>query len=534
MDKLRDFTPRGGLDSGFGKCDSSMKVGHGGDETSVPETKKVECRAEIDTSPPFGSVEEAVTRFGGRGFWIPLHKLGDAYHGIEEVDINKVEQQAAELERDLMAKQQETLDVLKELEATKRFVEDLRLKLQILDLHEDDQKISASPPAAIKEMNKENSGSSAAASNLNHPGNSSPDLILMELKQAKLNLSKTTNDLAVIRDSVESLNRKMKQEKCSLEKNQEKMVMNSRMRPQAALSLEGKGGFENPTNISRELQQLNSEAEQFIKMAEAAKFEVLRAMSGIEQTKTTMKTAEMRWVAAKKMEEAARAAEAVALAEIRALSGGSEASSGVFMQKPDGITLSFRDYSSIVSNSQRADDMTPRKKAVDHPMILKKLEEATEEVAVSKNALEEALNRVETANRRKLAVEEALQRLKMDHHHNQRSRPVQNSQLFNGDTRPVLRPSISIGDALSRKLMIPEEFGVREGHKKVSLSQMLHKQSGALSPPPPPPPPATASEKEDEIDLKQYFAKSRKFGFIHLSLPMARQSKKKMQAANLR
>lgn len=446
--------------------------------------------------------------------------------------MNKVKQQAAELEKDLMAKQQETLDVLKELEATKRFVDDLRVKLQILGLESDDPKISSSPPAAIKEMNKDNSGRSTISA-LNHTGDLSPDLILMDLKQAKLNLSKTTNDLAVIRDSVECLNRKMKQEKLSLEKTQEKMVMNSRKGPQVAQSLEHRGGLENPTSISRELQQLNSEAEQFIKMAEAAKFEVLRAMSGIEQTKTSMKTAEMRWVAAKKMEEAAKAAEAVALAEIRAFSSGSEASSGLFMQKPDGITLSLGDYSSIVNNSQRADDLTPRKKAVDHPTILKKLEEATEEVAVSKNALEDALNRVETANRRKLAVEEALHRLKMEQHHDQRRRPVQNSRLLNGDTRPILRPSISIGDALSRKLLIPGEFGAREGHKSVSLSQMLYQQSGALSAAPPPPP-AAAAEKEDEIDLKQYFTKSRKFGFIHLSLPTAKQSKKKMHAANLR
>ena len=49
---------------------------------------------------------------------------------IDGFGINKVEEQAAELKKDLIVKELKTLDVLEELGATKRIVEELKQQLQ--------------------------------------------------------------------------------------------------------------------------------------------------------------------------------------------------------------------------------------------------------------------------------------------------------------------------------------------------------------------------------------------------------------------
>lgn len=486
------------------------------------------------------------------------------------------------MEKDLIFKEREALDVLKELEATKMIVEELKVKLQkesseitaILEANSDDMTvIPIVQEAEMTTHENPEEDQQQLAGGLMLCSSSAPGLILMELKQAKLNLTRTTNDLADIRASVELFNKKIEKERISLEKTRERLSLNSskisslevelnqtRLKVQLAKNAEIKGSFENPVDVTRELQRLTSEAEDFKKMGEAAKSEVLRAISEIEQTKARIKTAEIRLVAAKKMKEAARAVEVVALAEIKALSN-SESSHGAFLQKPDAVTLSFKEYSALTCRAREAEELSKRK-VIDAMLqvdeanlskveMLKRVEEATEEVKTSKRALKEALNRVEAANRGKLAVEEALRKWRSDHGQKRRSsvhnstkfknsypshhlrgslRDVNGLNLISDGPNPVLKPTLSIGQILSRKLMMPDEFepGIHKDNnnnnnksnvkQKMSLGQMLNKQGGDLP---------SHCKAEREGVPKQFPAKRKKFGFGRFSLLLANQSKKK-------
>jgi hypothetical protein len=423
-----------------------------------------------------------------------------------EFDIKRMEEHAAELEKDLIVKELETLDVLEALGSTKRIVEDLKRQLQQEALRCSDQLSSD-----IKEMNDEH---------CHHNPMSSPDLILMELKQAKMNLGKTMDNLVVIQSSVESLNKKMKEEKDFLEKTRAKLTY----------------GFGGPVSLAEELSRIKVKPQvQDEPLREQVKMVAEADETGLNlQNKNSLRTAEMRLVAARKMEEAAKAAEALAIAEITMLSSNGE---------------SQDDDSEFCFPEPPRSPVTPRGLRIDNDFstdkssrrgILKKLEEATEGVKQSKQALEAALNRVEIANVKQLAAENAFRgwtkdSLKGDNftplNHTRRSffsHLNKHHEPLDILPKPVLKSNISMRDVLRRK-QVPKEDVVApqrqslEGQiprRNVNLSQMLKelKQDVKFS---------ARGEKEEVHEEKQYVTQRRKFGFIHITLPLQKQSKKK-------
>ncbi|XP_049932363.1 WEB family protein At2g38370-like isoform X2 [Nymphaea colorata] len=563
---------------------------------------------------------------------IPKHPsrycLQKQYSSVD-VEISKVEEETSRLEKDLILKERETLEVLKELDKTKRIIEELKAKLQ-----KGSSEVSAIPSSNTTSPNRTPTGpvcmreeaslvkegrhvgatrstctvgmqvdgldqlqetsphvdkvqgnaasgavdasrsicgtldSVQASVDIGAKTYLTPEKILMQLKQAKVNLSKATGSLSSVRASIKMLDAQLTTEKLSLEQTKERLsskynaiasmekkLSDTQVKLQSFRDADTKDCI-NKGDISKVLQDLRNEADLYKQMAEAAKFDALRIMLDIEETKASVQTVEIRWHAAKKMEDAARASELAVLGQIDALQKSeSPDSCPPQSQQHSGLSLSFEEYGALVNKAKAAEHNANKKietamLSIDEANaskleVLKELQRASEDVKVCREALRKALIKVENANNAKLAVEESLRRWRAEHSQHRRSihgsmkfknsTPVhrrhrsKNSvildvngvNLVGDESNRILKPTLSIGQILSRKLMSDSHFDIdaEPGGHKVSLAQMLRSRNQIASP----------QNCEDDTVRRQFSVKRKKLGLPHFPLRLVKGKKKKQR-----
>ncbi|XP_020101672.1 WEB family protein At2g38370-like [Ananas comosus] len=507
----------------------------------------------VDTTAPFESVKEAVHRF--EATWRP--QPPPILLRPEEIELMKVEEQTVKLEMDLFVKERETLKVLKELEMTKRIADDLKLQLQKLT-SESPSATKVHPIPNTEEERPVNSNKHFEVFPRNTGGKQSPGKTLMGLEQAKANLSRTTSGLSGVRTTIESLKMKIEKEKSLRAKTDERLHLNrataaslEQMLGRYIAELRLKSGpktisTQSASEVWARIRQLNSEKENYVRTMENHKSDICNLTAEIEQTKSRIKTAEVRLILAKKMKEASKVAEAIALREIRSLREKSETD-------PSEVTLPVKDYATLTLRAREADEISKKivgaatlevERAKQSKLeLVEKVEGVEAEVSTGRKALEEALKREEAANEVKLEAEEALRRMRSEL--GQQRRSVHSSTKFKNSAGTqrrggsqmldvnglslatsgpltVLGSTLSIGQILRKKLMAPEEHKVRmsakgNGKPRVSLAQILAQKHELYSPP----------RIDDGSARKHFFARRRKFSFAGLALLLAKQKRRK-------
>ncbi|GFY86865.1 WEAK CHLOROPLAST MOVEMENT UNDER BLUE LIGHT-like protein [Actinidia rufa] len=349
-----------------------------------------------------------------------------------------------------------------------------------------------------------------------------------ELEEVKLKIEKATEEVKFLKVAATSLNLELEAEKLALATIRQREGMASiavasleaelsRTKSElAVVQMKEKKTRVKMVELPKQLQEAAQEADQAKTMAQMASEEMRKAKEEAEQVKAGASTVESRLLAARKEIEAAKASEKLALAAINALKE-SESAQTTGDDSPTGVTLSLEEYYELSKRAHEAEAEANMRVNTAISQIevakeselssLKRLEEANDELAAQKEALEIALEKAEKAQKGKLGVEQELRKWRAEHEQRRKA-----SESGQGAVNPIKSPRRSFEERKESNNFVQIPDVAMSVHQRLSLKAYE---------------PASNTETESSPDFMAPKKKKRSF-FPRIFMFLAR---KKAQAA---